>query len=82
MNHATEMKDRALVEFDRLVAEKEREIRVRMAAAGASQCEIDAYVEACRPGLAEQRTGVGRLVTVELMKAGVPLATGEQDVGA
>jgi hypothetical protein len=53
-----------------------------MAATGASQSEIDAYFKACQPSLANQREGIGRLVTVELMKAGVPLATGDQNVGA
>lgn len=71
MSIASDMKSRALAEFDRLVAEKEREIRFRMAAAGASPFEINAYIESCHSGLAEQRAGIGRLVSVELMKAGV-----------
>ena len=53
------MRDRALAEFDLLAAEKEREVRFQMKAAGAPRSEIDAYVEACRPGLAEQRAGIG-----------------------
>jgi hypothetical protein len=79
MTIIAEMKDRALAEFDEMVAEREREIRSTMKAAGASQFEIDAYVESCRQSLARQRAGVGRLVTVELMKAGVPLVEGSND---
>jgi uncharacterized protein (UPF0218 family) len=70
---AQHMKVRALSEFDRLAAEKEAETRHQLAAAGASLFEIEAYIEACRMSLAEQRAAVGTLVTVELMKAGVPL---------
>lgn len=68
------MKREALALFDRLVVEKECEIRAAMQAAGASPIEIDAYVDACRPSLAEQRGTIGRLVSVELMKAGLPVA--------
>jgi hypothetical protein len=82
MSVKSEMTEHALAEYDRLVVEREREIRLRMAATGASQSEIDAYFKACQPSLANQREGIGRLVTVELMKAGVPLATGDQNVGA
>jgi hypothetical protein len=73
------MKERALAEFDEMVAEREGEIRATMKAAGATQFEIDAYVGSCRSSLAEQRAGVGRLVTLELMKAGVPLVEGSND---
>jgi hypothetical protein len=72
MTIADDMKQRALAEFDRLVGEREREIRATMKVAGASPLEINAHIEACRGGLAEQRAGIGRMVTVELLEAGVP----------
>ena len=79
MTVLAEMKERALTQFDEMVAEREREIRATMKAAGATKFEMDAYVESCRPGLTEQRAGIARLVTVELMKAGVPLVQGESN---
>ena len=73
MTPFVEMKERALAEFDQMVADREREVRARMRARGRTPFEIDVYVEACLRNVAKQRTTVGRIVTVEMMKVGVPL---------
>ena len=73
MSIASDMKERALAEFDRLAAEQEAEIRARLKALGCNSSSIDEQIDSCRPALAEQRAAIGNLVTIQLMKAGVPL---------
>jgi hypothetical protein len=73
MTIASDMKARALAEFDRLAAAEEAAIRLKLKSLGIGRAEIDKQVDACRPGLAEQRAAVGHFVTIQLMKAGVPL---------
>ena len=73
MTIASDMKEHALAEFDRLAAEKEAEIRDWLEALGFTAAAIDEQIDTCRPALAEQRAAIGSLVTIQLMKAGVPL---------
>lgn len=68
-----EMKARALAEFDRMAESAELNLRVRLARAGHCSSEIERAIELCRPGLGEQRAKIGQIVTVALLKAGVPI---------
>jgi hypothetical protein len=75
MNVREQMRARALAEFDRLSAEREAHLRADMTARGWSSARIDAAMSVCMAELKRRRAAVARLVSVELMKAGVPLET-------
>jgi len=77
------MKARALAEFDRMVEQREVSFREELTRQGRSAAEIDEAISACRPDIQAQRATVGSIVTVALLKNGLPVNRGANDnVGA
>lgn len=70
---AEAMKQRALAEFDELVARGERRIRAELSERGWSKAKIATVIERNRPNIEAQRATIGSMVTVALLRAGVPL---------
>lgn len=70
-----EMRRRAMIEFDRLAAEREVELRAELAAAGNSAADIEREIAARRRNVEKERRKVGRHVLSSLNSCGIPLGT-------
>lgn len=73
------MKERALAEFDRLARESEQRIRDVLTAEGKSPAEIDAVIQKALPDVKAQRATASSIVTIALLKSGIPISKGGDD---